>query len=82
MTAPADGNGADDADDDPSLGSPLTELREMSLVLGDRFAGRVRGRIERRMLTGEVLELLCIAPLTMLLEFLRWPLEALSRDRQ
>jgi hypothetical protein len=81
VTAPADGNGADE-DDDPSLGPPLTELREISFAVGDRFAGRVRGRLERRMLTGEVLELLCVAPLTMLLEFLRWPFEGISRDRQ
>ena len=82
MTPPGDRNGADGADEDPDLGPPVAELREVSLPLGDRFVGRVRGRIERRMLTGEMLELLCVAPLTMLLEFLRWPFEGLSRHRR
>jgi len=82
VTPPGEGNGADGADEDPDLGPPVAELRDVSLSLGDRFVGRVRGRIERRMLTGEVVELLCVAPVTMFLEFLRWPFEALSRDRQ
>lgn len=82
MTPPVEGNGVDGADEDPDLGTPVAELREMSLPLGDRFVGRVRGRIERQMLTGELLELLCVAPVKMLFEFLRWPFETLSRDRQ
>jgi len=82
VTPSDEGNGADGGDEDPDLGEPVAELRTVSLTLGDRFAGRVRGRIERRMLTGEALELLCIAPLTMLLEFLSWPFEGLSRRRQ
>ena len=44
MTPPGEGNGADGADEDPSLGPPVAELREVSLPLGDRFVGRVRGR--------------------------------------
>jgi hypothetical protein len=42
----------------------------------------VRGRIERRVLTGEFLELICTAPLTMLLEFLRWPFDLFVGDRK
>lgn len=68
-------------DEDPSLGEPVTELRDVSVALGDQFATRVRGRIERRVLTGEVIELIWTAPLTMVLEFLRWPLELFRRGR-
>ena len=73
----ADSLGAEDAD----LGEPVTELREVSLRLGDQFSARVRGRVERRVLTGEFLELIWTAPLTMLLEFLRWPFELFRRGR-
>jgi hypothetical protein len=79
-------NPGDDADslgaaEDADLGEPVTELREVSLRLGDQFAARVRGRVERRVLTGEFLELIWTAPLTMLLEFLRWPFELFRRGR-
>ena len=82
MTAPGEENGAGSSDEDPGLGAPMIELREVSVVVGDRFVGRVRGRIERRMLAADILELLWMAPLTMLLEFLRWPFEGFSRDGQ
>jgi hypothetical protein len=67
--------------EDADLGQPVTELRDVTLGVGDQFATRVRGRIERRVLTGEFLELLWTAPLTMLLEFLRWPFELFRRGR-
>lgn len=66
---------------DEELGEPIAELRDVALPLSDRFADRVRGRIERRVLTGDFLELFWSAPLTMLLEFLRWPFDA-ARDRR
>lgn len=80
MTPPGDDNGT--SADDPDLGPPVTELRQASVALGDRFVTRVRNRIERRVLTGEALELLWTAPATMLLEFLRWPFEGLSRHKR
>ena len=83
MTPPGDDNGTNGTiADDPDLGPPVTELRQASVTLGDRFVTRVRNRIERRVLTGEALELLWTAPSTMLLEFLRWPFEGLSRDKR
>jgi hypothetical protein len=66
-------------EEDPALGAPVTELRDVSFGVGDQFATRVRGRIERRVLAGEVIELIWTAPLTMVLEFLRWPFELFRR---
>jgi hypothetical protein len=73
VTPPGDDNGT--SADDPDLGPPVTELRQASIPLGDRFVTRVRSRIERRVLAGEALELLWTAPATILLLFLRWPFE-------
>lgn len=80
MTPPGDDH--ETSADDPDLGPPVTELRDARVALGDRFVTRVRSRIERRVLAGDALELLWTAPATMLLEFLRWPFEALSRDKR
>ncbi len=80
MTPPGDDNGT--SADDPDLGPPVTELRQASIPLGNRFVTRVRSRIERRVFAGEALELLWTAPATMLLEFLRWPFEGLSRHKR
>lgn len=67
--------------DDDELGEPVTALRQVSWSLPDRFVARVRGRVERRVLAAESLELLVTAPLTMLLEFLRWPFELFTNRR-
>lgn len=79
MTPPGDETTSEPPDDD--LGEPVAELRDVALPLTDRFTERVRGRIERRVLTGDILELFWSAPLTMLLEFLRWPFDSV-RDRR
>lgn len=80
--APDSTDGSDLPPDDADLGAPVAELRDVSWPLGERFAGRVRGRIERRVLAGESLELLWTAPLAMLLEFLRWPFELFADRRK
>lgn len=79
MTPPGDEPPPETTDED--LGEPIEALRDVSFPLPDRFTEKVRGRIERRVLTGDFLELFWSAPLTMLLEFLRWPFDA-ARDRR
>lgn len=64
-----------DQNDEPDLGAPVTELQDLSLAVNDRFARRVRGRIERRTLGGEFLGLAWTAPAMTLLELLRVPFE-------
>jgi hypothetical protein len=64
-----------DQNDDSDLGAPVTELQDLSLAVNDRFGRKVRGRIERRALTGEFLGLAWTAPAMTLLELLRVPFE-------
>ena len=68
--------------DDADQGKPITELRDLSLHVDDRFGRRVRGRLERRVLAGELLGLAWTAPLMMLLEFVRVPFELLQGRRR
>jgi hypothetical protein len=68
--------------EESDLGPPVAELRDVSWTLKDGFSDRVRGRIERRVLTGEFLDLVWAAPLMLLLELLRLPFEALARKRR
>ncbi len=82
MTTESNGNGGTARNDDADLGEPIDELRAASLPLGDEFTARVHTRIERRLLAGSFLELFWMAPLTMLLEFLRWPLERFTDHRR
>ena len=78
------GSGPDDATpvDETDLGEPVTELRDLSLAVDDRFGRRVRGRLERRVLAGDLLGLAWTAPLMTLLEFLRIPFELLLGKRR
>jgi hypothetical protein len=68
--------------DDGETGEPVAELRDLSLAVDERFGRRLRGRIERRVLTGEFLGLAWTAPMLMLLEFLRAPFESFTRKRR
>jgi hypothetical protein len=77
-SGPDDGTPVDDID----LGEPVSELRDLSLAVDDRFGRRVRGRVERRVLAGELLGLAWTAPLMTLLEFLRIPFELLQGKRR
>lgn len=61
------------------LGEPVAELRDLSLAVDAQFGRRVRGRIERRVLAGEALGFAWTAPILVLLELLRAPLELFSR---
>jgi hypothetical protein len=76
---PPPNESTDDAED---LGQPLVELQDLPVEVDDRFVRQVRGRIERRVMTAELLGLAWTAPVTMLLEFIRIPFEALGRNRR
>lgn len=78
------GSGPDDRTpvDDTDLGEPVTELRDLSLPVDPRFGRKVRGRVERRVLAGELLGLAWTAPLMTFLEFLRIPFEVLLGKRR
>ena len=82
MTPDATNPGADRPPDEDDLGPPVVELRDVSWPLGDRFPEKVHRRIERRLLSGELLELFWTAPAMMVLEFLRLPFDLLSGRRK
>ena len=52
---------------DDDLGAPVVELRDLSFPLEDRFPDKVRRRIERRLLAGELLDLAWSGPLLSLI---------------
>ena len=80
MTGPSDGDERDELPDDADLGAPVSVLSGASFPLDDHFETQVRDRIERRLLGGDIIELWWTAPLTVLLEFLSWPMD-LFRER-
>ncbi len=67
---------------DDDLGAPVVELRDLSFPLEDRFPDKVRRRIERRLLAGELLDLAWSGPLAVALEFLKAPFELLKGKRR
>lgn len=76
-----------DAPKDPSvdasdLGTPITELRGLMLPVDERFAPRLRNRIDRRLLAGTFVDFAWSGPLMVLLELLRAPFEFLSGKRR
>ena len=62
-------------------GAPVTELHGLSISVDEGFGDQVRGRIERRLLTGDLLELAWTAPFIVLVEWLTMPFRMLH-DRQ
>ena len=82
MTPDTRDPGGESPVDDGDMGEPVVELRDLSLAVDARFGRRVRGKIERRVLTGEFLGLAWTAPMMMLLEFLRVPFEQLVGKRR
>lgn len=71
--------------DEPSeadLGEPLAELYDLSWQPADDFGRKVNGRIERRLLTGRLLDVAWSAPLMVILELLRAPFELFSGGRR
>lgn len=70
----ADGAGPAESE----LGQPVAELAQLAWEPGEQFGRRVTGRIERRLLTGRLLDVAWSAPLLVLLELLRMPFETLS----
>lgn len=79
-TVPPGGNAPQD--DDADMGLPIDELRDLSLSVDGRFGRRVRGRIERRVLAGELLGLAWSAPVMVLFELLRAPFELFGSNRR
>lgn len=71
MTPDDQGPGGPAAAGDADTGEPIGELQALSLSVDERFGGRVRGRIERRLLAGDVVSLLWTTPALVALEFLR-----------
>jgi hypothetical protein len=51
-------------------GRPIAELRELVVEVRPGFVGRVRRRIDRRVLTGQLLSLSWHVPAAIALEFL------------
>jgi len=72
-------NQEDPADGDD--GAPVAELEGISIPVDERFGEQVRGRIERRLLAGDLIELAWMAPFIVLLEWLTTPFRMLQ-DRQ
>ncbi len=72
----------DAASDTDDLGEPVTQLQDLPIDVSQRFVHHVRGRIERRVVTADILDLVWTAPLMVLLEFLRVPFEAFGRNRR
>lgn len=69
--------------DDPSdMGEPIAELADLAWTPGVRFTNKVTGGIERRLLTGRLLDVALTAPFTVLLELLRVPFESWSAKRR
>lgn len=65
--------------DETELGQPIAELAQLAWQPDDQFGRKVTGSIERRLLTGRLLDVTWSAPLMVLLEFLRVPFESFSR---
>ena len=72
-----------DQDDEPDLdaGEPVAELAGIAVPVRPEFEERVRGRIERRLLVGDLIELAWIAPFVVLIEWVTAPFR-LWQDRQ
>ncbi len=68
--------------EDGETGEPIVELRALSLAVDERFGRRVRGRIERRLLAGEFINLAWAAPLMAFFELLRAPFELFAGKRR
>ena len=60
-----------DANEDPDLGEPVAELAALEVELRQGFLARLRRRIDRRSLSGEMLVVSWELPKMVLLEFLR-----------
>lgn len=75
-------NGAPDGREpnDAEMGEPIAELAQLGWSAGPDFDRKVTRGIERRLLTGRLLDVAWAAPLTVLLELLRAPLESFSRS--
>ena len=71
----------DERTNDVELGEPIAELADLHADVRPGFVGRVRRRIDRRELTGQLLGLTWSAPAAILLEFLGMVFELLGLGR-
>jgi len=81
MTPEVTGGGPP-GDEEAGLGEPVVALRHLSLDVDQGFGRRIRGRIERRHLAGDLIGLAWTAPVVMLFELLRAPFEWLAGTRR
>jgi hypothetical protein len=61
--------------------TPVGTLQTFELEPDEQFVAQVGRRIERRLLTGELVTLSAVTPVTALLELLRAPLEWFTPSR-
>ncbi len=64
------------------MGAPVAELEQLGVLPRPDFERRVTGRIERRLLTGRLIDAAWSAPLFALLELLRVPFESFAANRR
>lgn len=82
MTPGADDEDAGGLPDDADLGEPVAILRGASVALDEQFEQRVRDRIERRLLGGDIIELFWTAPSAILLGLLSRPIDILGERHE
>lgn len=71
----------DEDTNDAETGEPIAELADLGAEVRSGFVGRVRRRIDRRELTGQLLGFSWTAPFTILIEFLGMIFEMLGLAR-
>lgn len=76
------GGDADVPGRDIDVEEPVPELRDLGWTPDEAFVRRVSGGIERRLLTGHLLDVAWSAPLMVLLELVRAPFELFSSNRR
>lgn len=79
---PHDDDAGAEALSDADLGEPLAELGNLAWQPAEDFGRKVSGSIERRLLTGRLLDMVWSAPLMVILELLRAPFEMFSGNRR
>jgi hypothetical protein len=67
---------------DMDLGAPIAELRDLGADVDPRFARRVRGRIERRLFSSDIIAFWWTTPLMVLIEILRIPFDLIDSRRR
>lgn len=66
-------------DEDPETGEPIAQIEDLEEEPATDFLSRIRGRIHRRALGHQALELIWKAPAAVLFEWIAMLMEALGR---